>query len=82
MGLQPPGADCRQSVPQLGPELRLPPLEEDVGAEQLADGGVGQGAVLVPNQNKNQLYVFISRDGLDEARLVIRIAPLGSQVII
>ena len=60
VGLHPLGASHWQGVAEPGPELSLAPLEDDVGSEELADGGVGQGAVLRTDQNKDQLHVFIS----------------------
>ena len=81
VGLRPLGANHRQGVAEPRPELSLAPLEDDVVGEELADGGVGQGAVLGPDQDEDQFYVFISA-GLHQARLVISPGPLGSQVII
>ena len=63
--LQPLGADHGQRVSELGPELRLSPLEDDVGAEELADGGVGERPVLVADQNKNQFYVCAQQENFD-----------------
>ena len=60
VGLHPLGASHWQGVAEPGPELSLAPLEDDVVGEELADGGVGEGAVLGSDQHKDQFHVFIS----------------------
>ena len=50
-----------QGVPQLGPELRLAPLQDDGGVQHGDHGWIRQGCILTPEQNKNQFLVFLLR---------------------
>ena len=70
-----------QRVAQLGPELRLAPLQDDGGAEEAADGWVGQSRVLCSQQDENQFGMLIL-SWLIQFWLEIWLDPLCSQIII
>ena len=68
-----------QRTLQLGPELRLAPLQDDGLAQETAEAGAGQSLVLRAEQHEDKILVV---NTVDQRCLVEFTGPLGPHQVV